>query len=484
MNMTDGELLQRYVRDRSESAFAELARRHINLVYSAALRQVNGDAHLAEDVTQSVFADLARKAGRLISHTSLTAWLYTSTRFIAANTRRTEQRRSNREQEIHAMNAILSQPESQPDWLQLSPLLDEAMHKLDEPDREAVLLRHFENRSFAEIGGKIGLTENAARMRVERALEKLHGILAKQGVSLTALVLAGVLSANAVGAAPAQLAAKVVSGVLGGAAAGGATSLWVTHVLAALKTKVALVGMTAALLGVLGYIYASRSKENPGDIPTEPVAAMAATNTNLPENANNLPATNFPVMATTKAQARDGRVLHLKLVTADSGKPIPNVPIEYYAFLSDNLIHKFITSDRFGECDVEYPTNTVKLELTTRKDGFADTRLTWLPLNGYVIPTNYVARIDWPVPIGGKVVDLDGNPVAGAAVYWNYFMPDPATLKLPQNHNFGQIITTTDEQGKWRLNRIAAELIPLIGGGASHSNYFECTVENSNHPIR
>ena len=103
MNMTDGELLRCYARDRSESAFAELVTRHINLVHSAALRQVNGDAHLAEDVTQSVFATLARKAPGLLAHGSLTGWLYTSTRFVAATVRRTEQRRSNREQEAHAM---------------------------------------------------------------------------------------------------------------------------------------------------------------------------------------------------------------------------------------------------------------------------------------------------------------------------------------------------------------------------------------------
>jgi len=147
MNMTDGELLRRYVRDRSEAAFEELVQRHIHLIYAAALRQMNGDTHLAEDVTQSVFTHLARRAAKLTHHTSLTAWLYTITRYIAANIRRAEQRRNAREHQAHAMNAILSFPEPEPDWTRIRPILDEAMHSLEQQDREAVLLRHFECRS-------------------------------------------------------------------------------------------------------------------------------------------------------------------------------------------------------------------------------------------------------------------------------------------------------------------------------------------------
>src|ERR1035438_224442 len=256
MNMTDGELLRRYVRDRSEPAFGELVQRHINLVYSAALRQVNGDTHLAEDVIQSVFADLALKAARLTRHTSLTGWLYTSTRFVATNIRRTEQRRSIRERGAHVMNAIISSTEPEPDWALIRPLLDEAMHSLDEQDREAVLLRHFENRSYAEIGARFDLTENAARKRVERALEKLHGTFTKHGVTSTALALAALLTANAVGAAPAHLAAKVARAALAGAATAGGLSGVLAYLLAVSKIKLAAAAVV--LVTVAALMVASR----------------------------------------------------------------------------------------------------------------------------------------------------------------------------------------------------------------------------------
>src|SRR5690348_5484129 len=130
MNITDGELLRRYSRQNSDEAFEQLVQRYVDLVYSAALRQVNGDAQLAEDVTQSVFTDLARKASKVGHHTSLLGWLYTSTRFAASSVRRQEQRRRVREQEAHAMNSILTGSEPEPDWQQIRPVLDEAMHAL------------------------------------------------------------------------------------------------------------------------------------------------------------------------------------------------------------------------------------------------------------------------------------------------------------------------------------------------------------------
>jgi len=209
--MEDTQLLGWYLDDRSEEAFTELVRRHVNLVYFAALRRVGGDRHLADEVTQSVFADLAQKAPSLKGRAVLAGWLYTSTRFAAAQAMRTEQRRRTRETEAQTINELHSAPE--PGWDQLRPILDEAMDELSEQDREAVLLRFFENHSLAEIGTKFTLSPDAARMRIDRALDKLRGSLAKRGIASTSVVLAEIFATQSGAAAPSGLVARIVAAV-------------------------------------------------------------------------------------------------------------------------------------------------------------------------------------------------------------------------------------------------------------------------------
>lgn len=236
----DNELLDRYARTGSEDAFAELVRRYVNLVYSAALRQVGGDAHLAQDVAQTVFADLARKAAPLSRRPSLSGWLYTSAHFAAAKITRTDQRRRQREEKF--MREPIHENMPGADWEKLRPVLDAVMHELKESDREAVLLRYFENRSFAELGAKLRLNENTARMRVERALEKLRTLLAKRGITMGA-ALATVISANAVQTAPGYLAGSLVTGSL---AAAGAKTFGLLKFMTATNLKLGLGALAIA----------------------------------------------------------------------------------------------------------------------------------------------------------------------------------------------------------------------------------------------
>ncbi len=218
----DAELLRRYAEAGDDPAFAEIVRRHVNLVHSAALRQVNGDAHLAADVTQTVFTDLARKAAQLAQHRVLAGWLFTSTRYAAAKAVRTERRRAAREQEAQLMQAT-NDDSADLDWGRVRPVLDEALGELSESDRAAILLRYFEGRDYATVGARLRVTDNTARMRVERALEKLRVLLHRRGLESTTAALAAGLGAQAVTAAPAGLAAAVAGSALAGAGAAAAS---------------------------------------------------------------------------------------------------------------------------------------------------------------------------------------------------------------------------------------------------------------------
>jgi RNA polymerase sigma factor (sigma-70 family) len=214
---SDSELLQEFSGQRSQSAFAELVGRHVDLVYSAALRQVNGDVHLARDVAQLVFIDLSRKARQLDARESLVGWLYTSVHHAAANAVRSERRRRTHEQRAAAMQTIEQAQDDRPDWEQLRPVLDEAMLELDEADRDAVLRRFFSGESFAAIGEALELSHEAARKRVERALDRLRGLLARRGITSSASALGLALSQHAVSAAPAGFGLVITHAAVGGA---------------------------------------------------------------------------------------------------------------------------------------------------------------------------------------------------------------------------------------------------------------------------
>jgi RNA polymerase sigma factor (sigma-70 family) len=234
----DRQLLRQYITDKSEAAFGELVARHVNLVYSAALRRVGGDAHLAQDVSQLVFTDLARKAGSLPANVVLPGWLYRASGYAAAQLMRTNQRRQRREEEAIAMNALESNP--LPDWEAIRPVLDEALDGLSQSDRDALVLRFFEQRSLAEVGSALGSNEDAARKRVNRALDKLRAHLRHRGLTTTVAALSAAISVNAVQVAPAGLAATLTSAsLIGAGTAAGITS-----------TLVKLMGLTKLQLTV------------------------------------------------------------------------------------------------------------------------------------------------------------------------------------------------------------------------------------------
>lgn len=203
---TDAELLQRYAKQKDEAAFTALVQRYLTLVYGAALRRMSGRLDLAEEIAQRVFADLARKAGELAQHPTLAGWLHQATRYAAIDALRDETRRA----KLARQFATEAEAKVSPDWEQLRPVLDEALDQLAPRDRDLVLLRFFEGLTHAEVGARLGVNENAARMRAERALEKLRGHLGRRGVTSTSTALGLVLANQPAVAVPIGLTETIV----------------------------------------------------------------------------------------------------------------------------------------------------------------------------------------------------------------------------------------------------------------------------------
>ena len=216
--LEDRQLLQRFVRDNSQEAFSALTARYLNLVYAVCRREI-GDADAAEDVTQAVFLVLARKAPSLGRNVVLSGWLFQTARFAAKNARLQAHRRAAYEQK--AAEAVMEQQTETEDehWAEIEPLLNQSLAALKAGEREGVLLRFFQDATFAEVGTSLGLSEDAARKRVTRSLDKMRQFFTKQGVIVPALALPVLLTAHAAKAAPAACQtgiAKLTAGVLGG----------------------------------------------------------------------------------------------------------------------------------------------------------------------------------------------------------------------------------------------------------------------------
>lgn len=281
MSDSDIDLLQEYARTQSERAFAELVSRHLNLVYSVARRHVR-DPQLAEDVTQTVFLILARKAHSLSPKTILSGWLCRAARFASAKALTTRQRREHREQEAYMQETL--HPGAEADsWREIEPHLEAALAQLPAKDHDALVLRYFQGHSFNHVAAALGATEAGAKMRVARALAKLRSIFTKRGITISASLLATIVASHAVQAAPAGLAAAVTIAAVKGTTATASTLTLVESTLkhmayAKMKTA-AIVTATALLLG--GGAVIIQSSDSGAERP--PKAATAKPNYTTPE---------------------------------------------------------------------------------------------------------------------------------------------------------------------------------------------------------
>ena len=294
---TDEQLLHAYARDRSESAFGELVTRHLDCVYSAALRVVNGDTPLAQDVTQTVFIDLARKAGRLPRGVALAGWLHRHTCYVAATAVRTERRRQSREHTAMEMRAL--DDKTRPEWEQVAPYLDESLNELNPADRDALVLRFLRQQDFRAVGEALGISEDAARKRVDRALEKLHVLLKHRGATLSVAALGTALATEAVTAAPVGFAGSVAAIALASAAAGGGITATLVDLMTMTKLKLCIISVivvaSAAAPFALHYQAQVRLREKDEKLQqqNDELAQLATDNqriSNLVAGANSSPA--------------------------------------------------------------------------------------------------------------------------------------------------------------------------------------------------
>ena len=273
--LSDQQLLRDYAEHHSEAAFGELVRRHIDLVYSVALRMVC-ETHSAEDVTQAVFMALAQDAARLNKHPVLSGWLHCTARNLAAKSVRASVRRQVREQEATAMNQLLSAATEAP-WEHIAPHLDAALGELSEPERDAVLLRYFEQKSAPEIAGILGISDEAAQKRVSRAVEQLREFFTRRGVTLGTGGLVTLISANADQSAPSGLATATSAAALAGAGTSSFSAIAATKIIAMTTLQKALITATVFILAGAGIYEAHQAAQLRKQVNTfqQPQAPLA-----------------------------------------------------------------------------------------------------------------------------------------------------------------------------------------------------------------
>ncbi len=446
--MTDWELLREYAQQDSETAFATLVERHIPLVYSAAVRQTNNPA-LAEDITQGVFVLLAGKASKINDKTILAGWLYRAARNLAQTALRTERRR--RQREAAAAQLDIGSPE--PDlWEQVAPALDEAMAQLGETDRNALLLRFFQNKKLLEVGLALGLTEEAAKKRVARAVNKLRNLFVQRGIALTGAALAGVLTARAVHAAPAALVASISAG------RGPKTDKLAPNVallveealrdssIATVKWALGLVGVIglATFLGLIAWQRWTSTSRLPQRFPGVVSAPQGAAQARAAPAIGKL----APIPA----------AIPLRALADTDGQPLPRVAVHVRYSGRDDASLDLIT-DGEGRCRIPLAGRAFRtVDAVVDSGGYTPRGASWFryELEGRSDMDEYVLRLDRGRAFSGLIQDQAGLPIPSAQVT----IGGPA-MDLSIREHGSQVFATTDLDGHWSSDQLAAGIEQL-----------------------
>jgi RNA polymerase sigma factor (sigma-70 family) len=455
--MSEYELLKAFREERSEEAFAELVRRYAGLVYSVAKRRLP-NASLAEDITQIVFIRFAKTPPALRNHAELAAWLHRTTVNVAIDTWRSETRRRTREQQAVAMEPATSENAV---WEDISPNLDQALNQLHDEDRQALLLRFFGRKTMRDVGVALGVSEDAAKMRVSRALDRIRAQLGVRGAACTAAVLGTLLAERSVEAAPVQLVSRLAAMKLPAVAGVAGTGGVLGALLRSSAFKLAAGAVVLAVIGVSS-VHRARSFNEP-----PPNVAMPNSQTNQTGNAaavanrEQFDSRDFNTPVTPPASHME---MMFHVVDASTAEGLANARIKV-AYHRPGVAGRDVLTDNNGVAAIPIPesedaTKTYGLlafvvaEQHVPKD---------VDFHGVEIPANYTMKLDPAMTAGGLVVDEHGLPVAGVSLV-------PVKENLPvvlrgqgtdprqmENVNFGVWPVTTREDGSWSCSYIPTD---------------------------
>jgi RNA polymerase sigma factor (sigma-70 family) len=448
--MSDWELIQQYCRNGSESAFETLAKRHVDFVYCAALRQVR-DPALAEDVSQAVFLLLARKAKSFRSGTVLVSWLFRTTRFIASRALRSEYRRQRRELEAFHMNPQSTASETDRDWERVAPVLDDALATLPNKDRDAVLLRFISRKPFSQVGAEIGVSEDAAKKRVSRALSGLREFFVRRGTTLSVATIGLILGERVVQASPAMLATKITAALGAGASAIATTSAGALVATAVRDLFWANVRRGIAIsAGVIGAVLILSTAVR----PVRNGAISPATQTPVAQIETSIDSRTASTSAVKASEKATGHALNLLVMQTEDRQPIrgARVWVDCWTAARRERTLNALT-DRNGLLQIPIPTQAFnELVVWVSAEGRVPMVMRWHAHEFEDSNISQTLFLEAGQSAGGVVLDEAGKPIAGAKVS---FEGPGIDLGKRENREFHPDLSASfsDVDGRWATTR-------------------------------
>lgn len=449
--------------------FARVVARYFDFVHAVAVRRLGADFTHALDVTQTVFIDLALKAHKLRDDSQLGGWLHHHTCFVAAKFIRSETRRVLREK--HAAQMQSSGQTTDDPWTIIAPIIDEAIHDLADQDRSAILLRYFEGRDLRSVGKAFRISEDAAQKRVQRALERLKSLLQQKGIAVSTITLASVLTVHA---SPA-VASAPVNEISVAATTKHETASGFAQLLNA-KTAVAVaVVLAAILLLVRPPLLTLVNRSNTTDAPdAHSAAATVIPNTGSALRTDSQPA-SLQTETPSQISAANKDTLVIRVIDASTKQPVPAAKVRISMGRPPQPGAVFVEGDILliaGEKGVAHVplanTRKDRLMLQTYAENYADWLSIWDISKGEAVPAEYTVALEPGVPLGGRVLDENGNPVPGAQVR---FGTRGSTAKASQQIAIRPLTNITDATGAWLDTHMPESFLNAVVLNVSHPDF-------------